>query len=87
MKTVKEYKSLPVSEIADHISVDALYDLEERMSKKLIQICGPDATAENVDLANYQQARILAYSYMYGQLETLLTVALMELAHKESVQV
>ena len=87
MKTVKEYKSLPVNEISESISADIDQMIEDRIRTIEIQLGYIGPHEKTVPYNQYGRITARAHAYALGKVESLLVTALMELAHKQSTPV
>ena len=85
MKTVKEYKSLPINKISNEIVKDSRSLFEDFMVRQLASLGYPDPNDNHISYNTWLEARSYSWMLTAFRLETLLTIALMELAHKETV--
>ena len=85
MKTVKYYKSFRIDVISKVISTDVNESIEARYQRQLSRFSRKLINDELIHTKDYLSCKLAAYSYVVGELQQLLTIAIMELNHKDGV--
>ena len=83
MKTVKHYKSFPIQGISGAISSDVQEVIEAKYQREVIRVSKTYPEGERLPFSEYAKCRSIAHSKALGELQTLLTSAIMELKHKD----
>jgi len=86
MKTVKHYKSFPIQGISGAVSKDVQEFIEAKYQREVIRVSKTYPEGERLPFREYAKCRSIAHSKALGELQTLLTSAIMELKHKEDTE-
>lgn len=83
MKTVKEYKSFPIASVTHAISNDVNELIEREYLRQVRRAVGRDGHSSDLTFEQHASFRAYANAHAVGELQSLLTIAVMELHHKD----
>ena len=85
METVRHYKSFRIDVISKVISQDVNESIEARYQREIKRLNYKSVSPGELTGLQHCRSRLSAHSYVVGELQQLLTIAIMELNHKDGV--
>lgn len=85
MESVSHFKSFKIDSISAQISRNVNEALESRYQREIKRILYGNDKQADLTISQHRLCRLNAHAHVVGQLQSLLTIAVMELKHLETV--